>query len=279
MQTETTMSSDIDVTILPDFRDLLPKHSKFELELLEQSCVADPNHERMQPVILWRDNNNTVIDGHNQEEIRKRNGLQIRYAFVNFGSHEEAVQYALKVQMARRNIDKSQRAVTYAKHDRHTHGGDRKSKDQGAKLSVEKLAKAAGVSMRTMKSATKVVDNGAKNVIEGVRDGAFAVFDAAAIVKLDKTKQSEIVAEAKESGVTLRKAAKLLGFTKKRSRKSSKTKSSVLTGDDKKHALDLLKELSSAMKRFRLFSKHNRSLSAITRAVKAWKVPKAKKAK
>jgi hypothetical protein len=229
-------------------------------------------------VPVWR-KHNTLLDGHTQQEIRERHGLTIRYVYLDFENEDEAVKYALQVQMGRRNIDKSQRAIVFAKNPRLAHGGDRKSTDQGANLPLEKLAEAAGVSERTMKSAAKVVDHGATEVIDGVRDGDFAVFDAAAIVKLDKKKHREIVTKAKDDGITLREAAKELGHSrrKKAGRKGSKKGSGVV--GEKQHALQLLKELSAALKSLRLFKKLNTSLTAVTRAVKALKIPTVKKPK
>ena len=43
----------MNVSISPDFRDLLPEHSEDELQQLEKNCLDDPRHERMQPVIVW----------------------------------------------------------------------------------------------------------------------------------------------------------------------------------------------------------------------------------
>ena len=103
------------VSIEPDFQNLLPPLSEAEQDQLQKNCLADPKHEQMPPVIVWANHNNTIVDGHNQHRIRKQLGLKIRYAIVEFGARDDALRHALDVQVGRRNLTESQRAIAYAR--------------------------------------------------------------------------------------------------------------------------------------------------------------------
>lgn len=175
------------VTIAPDFEHLLPALTDAELAQLTANCEADPDHERMPAVIIWENQKNTVIDGHNQYRIRTKLGLKIKYAKVSFEDRDEAKRYALDVQFGRRNLDASQRAMAYAKLPRKAEG---KPKANSVNLpSIKSLADSAGVSEKTMTFAAKVADKGAAPIVKAVESGELKVSDAAAIVELPKAEQ------------------------------------------------------------------------------------------
>lgn len=161
------------VSIAPDFEHLLPALADAELSQLEENCKADPAHERMPPVVIWSNQKNTIIDGHNQHRIREKLRLKIKYAKLEFETRDEAYQYALDVQFGRRNLSASQRAIAYAKLPRKTVG---KPSANGAKLrSIEELAQKASVSPRTMDDAVKVVDTAPAKVVKDVEAGKKSV--------------------------------------------------------------------------------------------------------
>lgn len=200
------------VTIAADFRDLLTAHTPEELAQLEANCLADPDHEQMPPIILWGNQNNTIIDGHNQNRIREKHRLKIRYAKLDFDTRDEAMRHALDVQFGRRNSDASQRAMAYTKLDRNEHGGNRKvdDPDQAANLPLEILAEKAGVSERTMRAAANVVDHAAAAIIKSVESGESTVSDAASILELTKAEQvAALTAKRKGKAKTLKAAASL----------------------------------------------------------------------
>lgn len=200
------------VTTAPDFENLLPPLGDAELSQLELNCLADRDHERMPPVLVWANHKNTIIDGHNQHRIREKHRLKIKYARLSFDTRDEAIRHALDVQFGRRNLDASQRAMAYAKVPRQPAGGDRRS-DQTANLqfdpaTVSELAEAAGVSERTMSSAVKVADNCAAAIVKSVQDGLVTASDAASIAELAKKEQLAALKKVKSGEAkTLREAA------------------------------------------------------------------------
>ncbi len=194
------------VSVAPDFESLLPALSDAELAQLEQNCLDDPKHETMPPVILWGNHKNTIVDGHNQNRIRTKNNLKIKYQQRDFDTRDEAKRFALDVQFGRRNLDASQRAIAYAKLPRNSHGGERKA-DQVANLPLDKLAESAGVSKRTMQDAAKVVDNAPAAIVKAVQAGDVKVSDAAAIAELPKAEQTAALKAVKQGKAKTLRAA------------------------------------------------------------------------
>jgi hypothetical protein len=267
------------VKIDPEFQNLLPPHTPEELEQLTENCKADPWHEIMPPVQIWENGGGIVLDGHNQLRIRNELQLSVKKALLDFDTREEALQYSISVQLGRRNLDASQRAILYARYPRFAHGGDRKSGDQDANLHLDALAKAAGVSERTMQAAAKVADRGAACVIEGVRAGAFSASDAAKVVELPREVQSELVESANRNGTTLSQARRISGgiafnpaeLEQIPTRKPPKNGSSVVPGKAKVQALEHVSALCRALKKLDLFDEFNPCLSQVIRRVKELK--------
>jgi hypothetical protein len=197
-----------------ELRVFLPELTSDELELLTQNCKNDPQHELLPPVQVCPEMMYAIIDGHHQYAIRKKLKLAIRYVEVSMpGGIPDAVAYMVQLQLGRRNLSPSQRSSILAKAARHySYGGDRKSSNQataGGKT-LDEMAAMAGVSKRTQSAATKVVDNGAAPVAEGVIAGKFTVSDAANVVELPKEVQEEIVEQATANGQTLTKTKRTL---------------------------------------------------------------------
>ena len=271
-----------------EFKDLLPKHTKDELAQLEESVLADPNHEVMPKVILWpTPDGDVVVDGNNQYALRVKNSLAIEYVAKNFPDRAAAMRFALDVQFGRRNVDASKRAFAYAKLERVSNGGDRRS-DQSANLqtetTVDELAKMAGVSSRTMASAVKVADNAAPAIADGVRDGNFKVSDAARVVSLPKAIQERLAAKAMLGGTTLRKAAEPSGGTSFEpeeleiaiavtAAKPPKNGASVVDGRLCEQTKTNLSALCRQMRSLGLFEKHEATLSEMIRDVNALRKP------
>jgi hypothetical protein len=198
----------------PEFKDLLPKHTADELSGLEASVLADPKHETMPRIIVWpTPAGDVIVDGNNQYALRQKNGLAIEYVAKSFPDRAAAKDFATAVQLSRRNLTPSQRALIVASLPRLAVGKPPVNSANLPNYNADDLAKRAGVSQRTMTSAYKVADNAAPAVFNGVRDGDFKVSDAAAVANLPKPIQERLAAKAKLNGTTLLKAAKPSGGT------------------------------------------------------------------
>ena len=180
------------VKVSTDFRDLFRPLTEAELEQAKVNNLADPQHERVPPVTVW---NGTIIDGHHTLKIRENlrvNGkpVKIRYCELEFPDRAAAMAYAIQAQLGRRNLDPSQIAIALAKLPKAKPGP---KPELPANLpetpSREELAADHGVSDRTLRSADKVVEHGAKAVVAAVASGEVAVSDAASIADLPKSDQ------------------------------------------------------------------------------------------
>jgi len=100
-----------------------------------------------------------------------------------------ALAFVISLNLHRRHLDESQRAMVAAKLANTTHGGDRKS-DQRANLPFDLITKSEAatmlnVSTRTVKSAKAVMEHGLPELIEAVEQGEIPVSAAVAIARLE----------------------------------------------------------------------------------------------
>jgi hypothetical protein len=154
-------------TIAPDFDGLLPKHTAEELRQLEANILADPDHERFPPIIVWANQKNIILDGHNQFRLRTKHRLKIRFAKIDFDSRDEALAYSMQVQLGRRNLDASAMAMILSKLPK---GTDKSAGDQLTTATREQLAQEHGISRATMQRADRVREQAAPAVVKATGD-------------------------------------------------------------------------------------------------------------
>jgi hypothetical protein len=184
------------VTIASDFRDIFRSLTDSEFEQAKENNLADPDHEHVPPIAIWQCGKEWIVaDGHHTLKIRESlrvNGkpVKIRYRKMEFADRQAALAYAIRAQLGRRNLDPSQVAMALAKLPKAKHGGDRRSDQvENLPLDRESIASANGISGKTLRSADKVHEHGAKAIQEAVKDGDVTVSDAAAIATLPKPEQ------------------------------------------------------------------------------------------
>ena len=93
-----------DLTVDPEFRDLIPPLNEEELKLLEESLVADGCES---PLIVW---NGVIIDGHNRYAICRKHDIPFSIQEKNFDTREEVMLWMLRNQLGRRNLNNYQRS-------------------------------------------------------------------------------------------------------------------------------------------------------------------------
>ena len=92
-----------DLTVDPEFRDLIPPLNEEELKLLEESLVADGCES---PLTVW---NGVIIDGHNRYAICRKHDIPFSIQEKNFETREEVMLWMLRNQLGRRNLNSYQR--------------------------------------------------------------------------------------------------------------------------------------------------------------------------
>ena len=172
-----------DLTVDPEFRDLIPPLNEEELKLLEASIVADGCES---PLIVW---NGVIVDGHNRYAICRKHGIPFSIQEKNFSSRDDAMLWMLRNQLGRRNLNSYQRVelvlkfeplVKNAAEQRMLAGkaanpvptlaqGQTKGKTR------DHLSEAAGVSHGTFAKAKKLVQSADEETKRELRAGKVTV--------------------------------------------------------------------------------------------------------
>ena len=87
-----------DLTVDPEFRDLIPPLNEEEMKLLEASIVADGCES---PLIVW---NGVIVDGHNRYAICRKHKIPFAIQEKEFSSRDDAMLWMLRNQLGRRKI-------------------------------------------------------------------------------------------------------------------------------------------------------------------------------
>jgi ParB family chromosome partitioning protein len=143
-------------------------------------------YDNSQPLVLWKDHGNVVIDGHTRlQAAKKANIYQIPVIFKSFCSEEIALKYAISCQKNRRNLTDSELVACVIELDKRKQAG-RPSTDQ-KKLaqpcanfgkSAEETANILGVSTRKVEQIRSVMDNADDEVKRMVKTGRMTVNSA-----------------------------------------------------------------------------------------------------
>ena len=89
-------------------RTLIPLRED-ELQLLEQSVLAEGIRD---PLVAWnREGEYVLLDGHHRYELAQKHGLTFSTIEMQFNNREEAIQWVLQNQLARRNLTDEQRTL------------------------------------------------------------------------------------------------------------------------------------------------------------------------
>ena len=185
-----------ELTVDPEFRDLIPPLNEEELKLLEASLVADGCES---PLIVW---NGVIVDGHNRYAICRKHEIPFSIQEKNFSSRDDAMLWMLRNQLGRRNLNDYQRGemVLVLKNRMKTEAEKRKyagvsdcdlpenfqegqasEKDRKGREEREtytRLGKLAGVSGRQMRKIDKLANSADEATKAKLRKGEVSVHRA-----------------------------------------------------------------------------------------------------
>ena len=183
---------------------LVPEASDEEMRMLAADILANGLRH---PVVIYE---NKILDGRHRYEACRIVGALCR--FKDFSGDDPAA-FVVSMNLARRHLKESQRAMVGERLRGTKHGGDRKT-DQEANLPLDRKAAAEAVnaSPKTLQYAGKVIELATPAVIAAVDAGEVKVSDAAAVVDEAEDVQAAAVAKHKAGGCkgTLRKAVSLV---------------------------------------------------------------------
>jgi len=203
-----------DLTIDREFQSLLPALDEDEAKQLEANLLADGFCR--DPIITWANHDDTVIEGHHRYKICRKHKIKFTVKAIKLPTRDDVKNWILGNQLGRRNLKESQRAYFAAQMVTTNHGGSRGGQEANLPLetTVDDAAKNGNVSARSVRSAKKVIEDGAKPLQNAVRDGEIPVSTAAAVAELPKAEQAKLVAKGPEAVAAKAKALKANGRPK-----------------------------------------------------------------
>ena len=167
-------------------------------ELQQLADDIERNGQRF-PVIV--DEDGLVLDGRNRATACRMLGIEPRVEVFS-GSDAEKLEYVVSLNLSRRHMDTSQRAMAANKLATLRDGVN--VEKQGAQICAPSLpqdeaAKQLNVSRRMVQKARKVEHDGAQEVGQAVEQGRLSLEQAEKLVRAepDKAKQAEAVKSGK----------------------------------------------------------------------------------
>ena len=144
---------------IPRFEQLHRSLSSKERDQLKRAISQDGQRD---PVVLMQ--GDILIDGHHRDEICRELGIETKFVIKIFaGGEDEAYQWALRLQLARRNLSAPDYHLTIGRlynSIKGERGGDQKSKVQNEPLinAQESVSQSAGISTTTVKRHGKYAE-------------------------------------------------------------------------------------------------------------------------
>lgn len=136
------------------------------------------SHGLMSPIVLYEDK---ILDGRNRYLACLKAGVEPK--FKKYDGNGSPLSYVISLNLHRRQLDESQRAMVGARIANLEEGRPKKT-SAIALVSQPEAAKIVNVSTDSLKRARKVIESGDKELIEAVDQGKIAVSKAANVVKV-----------------------------------------------------------------------------------------------
>ena len=175
-------------------------------------------HGLITPLELW---DGKLIDGRNRLRACKKLGIEPDLVEVAHNGEDDPVDYVLSLNLHRRHLGTSQRAMVAGRvrghYDEQAKGRQGRRRDLRAKVpgsspssqpelrARDEAGAALNVSGKTVDAASKVLDKGSKELVRAVDRGEVAVSAAAKLADKPKSEQTAIVKGGKAA---VREAAK-----------------------------------------------------------------------
>lgn len=189
------------------------------------------------PVVLFE---GKILDGRNRRRAAQLAGIMCP-AEEYVGA--DALRYVIALNLDRRHLTESQRAMVAAEAEGFMHGGARRGEKLNAAMKREAAAKLVNVAPRSVARAAKVKAKGSPELVEAVRQGKVAVSAAAQAVDLPEADQKHIIAELSAGRASTAKKVLKRGRVKVRNEKlaanivkePTRQYAVILTDDEWKH--------------------------------------------
>lgn len=170
--------------------DIFPRMSDDEFREL----VTDiDTYGVREPAWTW---NKQVIDGRHRVQACEELGIKCPTREYD-GSEAELVAFVLSLNLKRRHLNASQRAMVAANLTALSIGEKEDAPPIGGLPTVQQSAELMNVGTRSVERAKKVIDEGVPALQDAVKRGDVSVAAAAEVAELPKSQQKRIVAQGK----------------------------------------------------------------------------------
>ena len=175
-----------ELTIDPEFRDLIPPLTDEERRMLEDSIVANGCES---PLTIWHD---TIVDGHNRYDICRKHSIPFAVLDKDFTDRDAALMWIIQTQLGRRNLTTYQKGELALRFEpllkaqakerlvTSTGGNDPRPTQNSAEAGTngetrKKLADIAGVSHDTIKKVKKLATSADDETKQRLRRGDVSI--------------------------------------------------------------------------------------------------------
>jgi N6-adenosine-specific RNA methylase IME4/ParB-like chromosome segregation protein Spo0J len=193
------------------FADIFPLLEGAEFDELVADIKAYGLHE---PIVVYEDQ---IIDGRNRYRACEAAGLDPTYTVYQ---GDDPVAYVVSLNLHRRHLDESQRAMVASKLATLRRGDNQHSPI--GETSQARAAQLLNVGKRSVERATEVRDRGALELVQAVERGEVSVSAAANIATVPVNEQREIVARGAKEILECAKAIRAEAATKRRAARISR---------------------------------------------------------
>jgi ParB family chromosome partitioning protein len=200
------------------YSELFPLITGEELAALKENIQV---RGQQTPILLFE---GKILDGRNRYRCCVELGIVPEFEQY---TGDDALGHVLSLNLYRRQLTVAQRALIAAEFSSLKSGGD-KDVASGPPLAIEEASKLMAVSPRSVSSASKVVRDGAPELLAIVKKGEVTVSAAELICKLDRDEQKALCEEGAKS---IAKAARDLREESKKPK--PKPKPTTRTPEDK----------------------------------------------
>jgi hypothetical protein len=119
------------LTIDKEFAELCGQQTPEELNLLEQSLI---DHGCLDPIILWANHDDTILDGHTRYRLCGDNQISFKTKSLTFKTREDARNWIIDNQLCRRNLSEERKAYLRGKR----YNAEKREKEETLKQNNQK---------------------------------------------------------------------------------------------------------------------------------------------
>jgi hypothetical protein len=141
------------ISILDEFKELIPKLSDEEFQLLEENILEEGCRDA---IVLWQEGDqHYIIDGHNRYRICRQHGISFKTTHLTFEDRQDVIDWMVRNQLGKRNITEETksylRGLQYRR-EKNRRGGNKRFNSAADQESTSKrLAEEHKVSDKTIK--------------------------------------------------------------------------------------------------------------------------------